>query len=227
MCLSTLLLASGPASSQRSSELSADLPDSLTMATQDKVDKLFDAGEFERAFFIYKNELAPVGDKYAQYMVGYMYLTGMGIEEDLIAASAWYRLSAERGTREFVTVRDQLLRKMSEDEIVRSNAEYFQLRLKYCDLAVLLSSIKRNLNDVEAKTGSRIQGDSSVLTVIEAGGGRTRSGSEYYGLLLSQLRDRLELIQEIGEFEEMETDPERVNLRELERRVNERIASFK
>ena len=116
---------------------------------------------------------------------------------------------------------------MSEDEIGRANAEYFQLRLKYCDLAVLLSSIKRNLKDVESKTGSRIQGDSSVLNVIEAGGGRMRSGSDYYGLLLSQLRDRLELIQEIGEFEEMETDPERVNLRELERRVNERIASFK
>ncbi len=65
-CLVVLLLFSDSAYSQRSSELSADLPDSRTMAAQDKVDALFDAGKFERAFFIYRNELVPVGDKYAQ-----------------------------------------------------------------------------------------------------------------------------------------------------------------
>jgi hypothetical protein len=225
-CCVALLLASDLAYSQRSSELSADLPDSLTMATQDKVDALFDAGDFERAFFIYRNELAPVGDKYAQYMVGYMYLTGMGIEEDPVAASAWYRLAAERGTPEFVAVRDQLLRNMNEEEMRRSDAEYIQLRLEYCDLAVLLSSVKRNLREVEAKTGSRIQGDGNAVTVINTSGGRVQSGSEYFGLIHAQLEDRLKLMQEIGEFEGMETDPKQVNLRELERKVKERIASF-
>ncbi len=225
-CFATLLLASDLAYSQRSSELSADLPNSLTMATQDKVDALFDAGDFERAFFIYRNELAPVGDKYAQYMVGYMYLTGMGIEEDPVAASAWYRLASERGTPEFVAVRDQLLRNMNEEEMRRSDAEYIQLRLEYCDLAVLLSSVKRNLREVEAKTGSRIQSDTSAMTVIDTSGGRIRSGSEYYGRIHAQLEDRLKLMQEIGEFEDMDTDPDQVNLRELERKVKERIASF-
>lgn len=226
VCLVTLFIVSDNAYSQRSSELSADLPDSRTMATQDKVDALFDAGEFKRAFFIYRNELVPVGDKYAQYMVGYMYLTGMGVEEDPIAASAWYRLAAERETPEFIAVRDQLLRNMNDDEMRRSDSEYRLLRREYCDLAVLLSSVKRNLRDVESKTGSRIQGDSSAVTVIETRGGRVRSGSEYYGLLHSQLKDRLKLMQEIGEFQDMETDPEQVNLRELERKVRERIASF-
>jgi hypothetical protein len=224
--IAMLSLASDFAYSQRSSELSADLPDILTMATQDKVDALFDAGDFKRAFFIYRNELVPVGDKYAQYMVGYMYLTGMGVEEDPIAASAWYRLSAERRTPEFVAVRDQLLRNMNDDEMRRSDAEYIQLRLKYCDLAVLLSSVKRNLREVETKTGSRIQSDSNAMTVIETSGGRIQSGSEYYGLLYSQLEDRLKLMREIGNFEDMETDPDSVNLRELERRVKEHIASF-
>lgn len=225
-CCAALLLASDPAYSQRSSELSADLPDSRTMATQDKVDALFDAGDFERAFFIYRNELAPIGDKYAQYMVGYMYLTGMGVEEDPIAASAWYRLSAERGTAEFVAVRDQLVRNMNQNELHLSDAQYNQLRFEYCDLAVLLSSIKRNLKEVETKTGSRIQSESNAMTVIDGGGGRVRSGSEYYGLINSQLEDRLKLMQEIGDFQDMETDPEKVNLRELERNVKEHIASF-
>jgi hypothetical protein len=98
--------------------------------------------------------------------------------------------------------------------------------MEYCDLAVLLASVKRNLKEVEAKTGSRIQGESNAMTIIETSSGRMRSGSEYYGSLNAQLEDRLKLMQEIGNFEDMDTDPEQVNLRELERRVKEHIASF-
>ena len=202
------------------------MPNTRTIATQDKVDALFDAGDFERAFFIYRNELAPIGDKYAQYMVGYMYLTGMGVEEDTVLASAWYRLAAERGTPEFVAVRDRLLRNMNEEEMRRSDIEYVQVRTDYCDLAVLLSSVKLNIIEVEARTGSRIKSESTPVTVIEARSGRVQSRAEYNGRLRKQLEDRLKLMQEIGEFEDLDTDPERINLHELERKVKEHIASF-
>ena len=225
MCFAALLLASDFAWSQRSSELSADLPDTRTMAMQDKVARLFDAGDFERAFFIYRNELAPIGDKYAQYMVGYMYLTGTGIKEDPVSASAWYRLAAERGTPEFIAVRDQLLSSLNNDQMRRSDVEYIQLRMDYCDLAVLLSAVKRNLKEVESQTGSRLQGGSNAVMIVEPDG-RVRSGSEYYGSLHAQMEDRLKLMQEIGNFEDMQTDPEQVNLRELERRVREHISSL-
>jgi len=223
-CFAALLLGSDFAWSQWSSELSADLPDTLTMATQEKVATLFETGDFERAFFIYRNELVPIGDKYAQYMVGYMYLTGTGIKEDPVLASAWYRLAADRGTPEFIAVRDQLLRSLNEDQMRRSDVEYIQLRMDYCDLAVLLSAVKRNLKEVESQTGSRIQGGSNAVMIVEADG-RVRSGSEYYGSLRAQMEDRLKLMQEIGNFEDMQTDPAKVNLRELERRVREHIAS--
>jgi TPR repeat protein len=223
-CFSALLLGSDFAYSQWSSELSADLPDTRTMATQEKVAALFDTGDFERAFFIYRNELVPIGDKYAQYMVGYMYLTGTGIKEDPVLASAWYRLAAERGTPEFIAVRDQLLGSLNEDQMRRSDVEYMQLRMDYCDLAVLLSAVKRNLKEVKSQTGSRLQGGSNAVMIVEVDG-RIRSGSEYYGSLRAQMEDRLKLIQEIGNFEDMQTDPEKVNLRELERRVREHIAS--
>jgi len=197
------------------------------MATQEKVGILFDAGDFERAFFIYRNELAPVGDKYAQYMVGYMYLTGMGVKEDPVLASAWYRLAAERRTPEFTSVRDQLLRNLDEDQMRRSDTEYLQLRIEYCDLAVLLSSVKRNLREVEAtRSGSRVQTETNAMTLTAARSGRAQSGSDYYGLLHSQLEARLKLMQEIGNFDDMETDPKRVNFRELERRVTEHISTL-
>jgi TPR repeat protein len=223
-CFAALLLGSDFAWSQWSSELSADLPDTRTMATQEKVATLFDTGDFKRAFFIYRNELVPIGDKYAQYMVGYMYLTGTGIKEDPVLASAWYRLAAERGTQEFIAVRDQLLGSLNEDQMRRSDVEYIQLRTDYCDLAVLLAAVKSNLEEVESQTGSRLQGGSNAVMIVGVDG-RARSGSEYYGSLRAQMEDRLKLMQEIGNFEDMQTDPAKVNLRELERRVREHIAS--
>ncbi len=195
------------------------------MAVQDKVDKLFNAGDFKRAFFIYKNELAPLGDKYAQYMVGYMYQTGMGVEQDRIAASAWYRLAAERGTAEFIAVRDQALHKLDDTEIRNSTARYKELRVSYCDLAVLLTSIKRDHKELEGRTGSRIHSSSSAMSIVDAGRGTIRPGSDYYGQISRQLEFRVKLLVELGEFENIETDLDKINIRDIEQQVRERIES--
>lgn len=214
------------ANAQRASVLSADLPDSRTLAIQTKVDDLFDAGEFKRAYFIYRNELVPLGDKYAQYMVGYMHLSGMGVDEDDIAASAWYRLAAERHTPEFVAVRDQLLRNLSEDETRQSDILYLELRRKFCDLAVVLASIKRNRRELEPKTGSRLSNSSSAMTVIETSdGGRSRTGADFYGRIHRRLLDRVQLLLETGQFPELGDDPTQIDLDVLERLVMEKVAS--
>ena len=216
-CASALCLA------QRSSELSADFPDGRTMAVQAKVERIFDAGGYERAFFIYRNELVPIGDKYAQYMVGFMYHTGLGVEEDSIAAAAWYQLAAERDTREFVVVRDRLLHVMDQDDAVLSRVLYRELRLRYCDLAVLLSSIKRNMQELQGRTGSRLRSQSSPVVVIESRASGFSSGSDYYGNIEEELESRLLLLKEIGEFADMDTDPDRINIHDLERSVLQRI----
>ena len=68
--LASIALMTTPVEAQRSAGLSTDAPDSRTLGLQRKVDELYERGEFDRAYFIYRNDLAPVGDKYAQYMVG-------------------------------------------------------------------------------------------------------------------------------------------------------------
>ena len=221
--VAALTCVSATCFAQRSSELSADFPDSRTMAVQDKVERIFNAGEFERAFFIYRNELAPLGDKYAQYMVGFMYETGLGIEEDNVSAAAWYQLAAERDTREFVVVRDRLLHVLDQDDADLSRVLYRELHLRYCDLAVLLSSIKRNLKELQGRTGSRLGGESSPVMVIESRSRRSGSGSDYYGDIQEELEARVVLLREIGEFEDLDADPDRINLRDLERRVLQHI----
>lgn len=225
VCVAALLCIASTGLAQRSSELSDDFPDAHTMAVQDKVDSLFDAGDFERAFFIYINELAPLGDKYAQYMVGYMYQTGLGVVEDPIAAAAWYQLAAERDTREFVVVRDRILHVMDQDDADRSRVLYRELRLRYCDLAVLFASIKRDLAELQERTGSRLGDRSSPVTVVGSRSGRFREGSNYYSSIEKELKARIRLLKEVSGFDDLDGDPNRINIRDLERRVLQKIES--
>jgi hypothetical protein len=216
-----LLLAADLVVAQNPSGLSVDILNSKTMATQNKVEKLYLAGDFERAFFIYRNELAPRGDKYAQYMVGYMYMTGTGVEESFASASAWYQLAAERGTPEFVAARDELTRTLTVEQNATSNELYGDLRPKFCDLAVLMSLIKRDYRELTRKTGSRLGSATTPLTVVDPNNGRSRARSDYYGELGEQLTERLILLKAVGDFDDVETDPDKLNIRKLERQVEE------
>lgn len=169
------------------------------MRIQEKVDVLFDQGEYVRALFIYRNELAPLGDKYAQYMIGYMYLTGTGVEESPIVASAWYRLAAERSNSQFVAVRDQLLANLSEFERGRSDELYLQLRRQYSDVVILLELIRADVEAVATRTGSRISERRGPMTIVAPRSGYGISGDEYYGQIQKRTKVRIEFVaRELG-----------------------------
>lgn len=161
----------------------------------EKAEELYRSGHPERAYFIYVNELAAIGDKYAQYMAGYMWLNGKGVPRDSIKASAWYRLAAERDSPEFVEVRDQLLESMSEAEREESDAEYLRLRQEYSDLVIAMEQLgsERVLLN-ERPTGSHLSSKSSSITVIDPRTGMTMTRSEYVGRLESRMQVRLDYI---------------------------------
>ena len=224
LLVAALSCVSATGIAQRSSELSADFPNSRTMAVQDKVERIFDAGEFERAFFIYRNELAPLGDKYAQYMVGFMYHIGLGVEEDNVSAAAWYQLAAERDTREFVVVRDRLLHVMDQSDADRSRDLYRELHLRYCDLAVLLSSIKRNMQALQGgTTGSRLGGRSNSVTIVQGRVSKFGPGVDYNANIEAELEARVLLLKEISGFTDLSADPDQIDMHDLERRVRQYI----
>ncbi len=183
-----LVLLSTSVQAQLSFELPLGQSDSRTLNVQRKVDELFERGEYDRAYFIYRNELVPVGDKYAQYMIGFMHLTGMGVDEDPVMAAAWYRLAAERGTPQFVAVRDMLMSDMTEDERRRSDQVFLGIRREYSDLAILLSLIKRRRARVSVQTRiSSDQATSSPMTVIDARSpNQSQSSAIYYGRIESE-----------------------------------------
>lgn len=224
LCLAFFALLAISAQAQNAPGLSTELRDPHTLKVQRKVDDLFERGEFDRAYFIYRNELVPLGDKYAQYMVGFMHLTGMGVDEDPGAASAWYRLAAERGTPEFVAVRDLLMTDITADQRRQSDALFLEIRREHSDLAILLGSIKRGVRELQSATGSRLGSQTSPLTVIEVNSpNRTRSHADFHRRVRLELQEQLTMLSEIGDFPELETDPSRVDIDEIERLVNERL----
>ena len=195
--------------------------DSKTMRVQERVEELFEKGEYERAHFIYRNELAPIGDKYAQYMVGYMYLTGAGVDEDAVLASAWYRLAAERSYKEFLNERDQLLNAFSEMDLIRSDNLYLQLRRQYSDVVLLFNLIEADLNSSQSLTGSRLAGSGSPVTIVDARSGSSISGDQYVRQMRRRTTARLQFMAKQLGRPGLNTDPDDVDLDELSRIVRE------
>lgn len=194
--------------------------DSRTLKIQQKVEALFEAGEYDRARFIYENELAPIGDKYAQYMLGFMYLTGTGVEEDPLLASAWYRLAAERGNEQFAEVRDQLLDTLSETDKVRSDEMYRRLLREYSDLVILLDLVESDMRTLSERTGSRITGGTSPITVINPRPQAGLSPADYYSSVERRLETRVAWMREALARRGITIDGRRTTLNDLEDAVD-------
>lgn len=196
---------------------------SKTLQVQKQAEQVYEQTNYKRAFFIYRNELAPIGDKYGQYMVGFMYLTGKGVEEDRVAASAWYRLAAERGIKEFIGAADQLMRGFDAEETARSDQLFVQLRKEYGDLVLLTKAVREDYETLRSRTGSRLSsGNSSMLTVVNPNSsGSVRAGADYYGRIEKRMEARLEYIAAHTNIEIVDLDS--MNMTTIESRVDEQL----
>lgn len=190
-------------------------PDRRILKTQEKVDSLFEKGDYERAYFIYLNELAPLGDKYAQYMVGYMQLTGKGVERDYIAGSAWYRLAAERGNQKFSSARDEVLELFSEEQRLHSDKLYAELRLQYSDAMIVTQLVERDLealHDVVPTSSTlTLTADAAALSTAE----RARNAEK----AKRRIEDRIEFLRDAMNSGESMSAEEVRRIRELEQRA--------
>ena len=214
-------LMSVTANGQDTSGPAAELPDSRTLAVQDKVDELFESGKFERAYFIYRNELAPVGDKYAQYMVGYMHLMGMGVEEDEVEASSWYRLAAERGYPQFVAVRKQVLESLDNEELNLSDQRYVDLRKRFSDVALMMSLLRRDVEELTNRvTGSRLSGRGGAVTIVNPRSGVGMSGDSYFREIEIRMQQRLDYVTKTLDIDRLTPDLDNKALRDLQERVD-------
>lgn len=213
------LVAVQPVAAQGQSPFVGGHVDSATLKAQEHAESLFESEDYGRAYYIYRHDLTPIGDKYAQYMVGFMILTGTGVNEDPVLASAWYRLSAERRNSQFIAVRDQLLGSLDEIGRARSDQLYLQLRREYSDVVILLRLIEEDMEAMTARTGSRLSGGGGPVTIVDPRGGSSVSGAQYFNQLKKRIEARLKAIAHIIGDDEILVDVEDVDMGELERKV--------
>jgi len=190
-----------------------------------QADKVYERGDYERAMFIYKNELAPVGDKFGQYMIGFMYLTGKGVAADPITASAWYRLAAERGTKEFVREAQAFVAAMNAEQKELSDRSFIALRRQYSDIALLTKAAKADYESLRSRT--RAPTDTASLSIIGPSSRPSgRDSAEYYLEVEKRMRARLKFIADKTGMDIDEIDYERIDWPQIEKRVDDYLSKL-
>ncbi|MDJ0749726.1 MAG: SEL1-like repeat protein [Woeseiaceae bacterium] len=207
----------------------ADYPagpiDSKTLRSQSKAEILYERGDFKRALFIYEKELAGTGDKYAQYMTGYMYLMGQGAPADPVLASAWYRLAAERNAPEFIAVRDQLLGTMNDGQRAQSDRLYIGLRKELSDVVLIMNLMLADLKRLDSRTtGSRLGGSSSPVTIIDPQTGIPISAAHYESRIRDIVQTRLDFVTARLDIDELDADLSGEQIDSLWERINDYVS---
>ena len=200
--------------------------DQRTLQTQKRVDQLYSAGEYERALFIYERELAPRGDKYAQYMVGYMHLDTPGMPQDKATALAWYRLAAERENEVLQQARDELAADLTQAEIDASNRIFLDLLQEIGDTRLIMKLIRRDMNTLSGRTGTHIRGATSGgSTVIIRPSGMTENPNFYREIRL-RLEARLSYLETKVNISDLALESGDQELRRYEQQVKSELATL-
>jgi Sel1 repeat len=174
--------------------------DSRTLKIQEKVEDIYSSGDYDRALLIYEKELAPLGDKYAQYMVGFMHLTGKGVDENPAEALAWYRLAAERDEVPFTKARDALREMLGPSDLERSDLVFSALWQRYSDRKLILDLIKEDLDILRRENGGPEAEPTAASLAAGYSGNETSEG--YYRRVRARLTERLQYLGSTRDAEE-------------------------
>jgi len=200
--------------------------DRATIRAQELVEQLYESREYERALLIYEKELAPIGDKYAQYMVGFMNLAGKGVATNRPVALAWYRMAAERNEPAILHARDQLFQALTPEEIAVSDDMYVRLWRKYGDNRLVLNLVHEDIEILTARTGSRIPGSyTSPITVVPLRSSQV-SSEAYYERVEQRLDERLDYLETNVEIIDIEQDDQTAVARSLESEIRKEMAGI-
>ncbi len=189
--------------------------------TQQKADALFEKGDYDRAMLIYRKDLAPLGDKFAQYMTGYMYYSGRGVEKDPVTAYAWYRLAAERSEESYVKSRDALESLLSEEQRRESDPIYLKLRKDIGDMALVTVLINNDINFLMGRYGS----DPFIAQALERSNPNRKD--EDYLEASERLSARLDHFQDLVAADLTATDEERDKAAKLVTKGRREIGAYK
>jgi len=198
--------------------------DRATLRTQERVEELYVSGAYERAYFIYRYELAPKGDKYAQYMIGYMHFTGAGVPEDPAKALAWYLLAAERGEPSIELARNELQATLTPAQITEADGLVAELKSELSDRVLIYDLIQQDLDLLRDSAGRGPSKSNSNMLIIDRRHGYM-SGSHYYQLIENRLAARLKYLKSQVDVVDV-AGAETMELARIESEIKELIAEI-
>ena len=219
------LLCAG-ASAQTFKTFPGDLPNQRILRIQDRVEEMYAAGSYERALLIYQKELAPMGDKYAQYMVGYMHLNAQGTEKNSPEALAWYRLASERGATVLRQARDELTASLSTAELAVANELFVELWKSIGDSRLIMDLIHSDMEILKARTGTRITGTAGSAPIMVYRPSGEPAGPDFYRNVRIRLQTRLTYIETKVDITDFPMDASYDEVRILEEQVQEELAAL-
>ena len=218
------LFVAGVASSQIYPSFPGGETDYATLRTQERVEELYVSGQHQRAYFIYRKELAPRGDKYAQYMIGYMHFTGASVPEDQAVALAWYRLAAERGEPSIELARNELQKSLTPTQIAAAEGLFAELKRELSDRVLIYALVQQDLEILRNSAGRGPSKGSSNMLVIDRRYGYM-SGAQYYQLVKNRLDARLTYLK--GQVDVIDVAvAETMELAQIESEIKELIAEI-
>jgi len=197
-----------------------------TRTIQERVEAIYAAGDYRRALLIYEKDLAPLGDKYAQYMVGYMHLNGEGIDSDRATALAWFRLAAERGEPLLQRIRDEVVQQMTPSEVAVSDQIYLELWREIGDHALIMDLIHEDMDILRSQTGTRIpSGSTASSAVIFRPSGET-VGPNFYRDVRTRLEARIAYLDARVEISDDVVADELQHMTSQEAEVKEELSAM-
>jgi len=224
--LASLVWAHAQAQWQDYKPFPGDPIDQRTRNLQERVEELYAGGNYARALYIYKHELAPIGDKYAQYMVGFMYLNAQGTERDEVEALAWYRLAAERGERALEKSRNDLVARLTPQQVAKSDVRFRELWRAFGDRALILELIDRDMLILGSQTGTRITGSTANGPTLVLRRTGEQLGPAYYADIRRRLASRLAYLNGKVEVSDEAIAEDLARMRQDESRIRQELASL-
>ena len=215
------LLLAGTANAAVAEPFPGVPPDKQLLNAQEKADQLYEKGDYDRALVVYRDDLARGGDKFAQYMVGYMYLAGRAVAQNSITAAAWYRLAAERGEESFVQARDTLMDAMNDAQRRECDEKYVELRAKFADVEIVSSLIRDDLQELGSLMSIDLAINSELMQRSQYGGNEK---------LLNQIRinvnTRLAYLLKLSNSDPGITEQELEKISQLHKKVQRDMAAL-
>ena len=179
---------------------------------QEKADAAFEAGKYRKALWLFSKELAPVGDKYGQYMVAYMHENGLGVARDRVQAGGWYILAAERGHREIVAAAEAFQQGLRPGELAAAKRVAASLKEKWGDKELVRRVIRRDYDLLRRTAGTRIRPSSRRNCGSQPGrvfvGMTSMSFDEYCKVLNDRIDARMAYLEGYVTYGELELLPD-------------------